>query len=73
MGLRIAAGFSGVVHVLRELLQADRRGTQCGGAIAPDLRNDLVVDVAHDAFDLVLHLIAQASAGFGYAFFPRTF
>jgi len=56
-----------------KLLQADRCSSQRGGTIAPDLRNDLVVDVTHDAFDLVLHLIAQASAGFGYAFFPGTF
>jgi len=41
-----------------KLLQADRRSPQRGGAVAPDLRNDFVVDVTHDAFDLVLHLIA---------------
>jgi len=73
MRLRVVVGVLGAVHMLGKFLQPDCGSPQRGRAIAPDLRNDLVVDIAHDAFDLILHLITQASAGFRYTFFPGTF
>lgn len=46
--------FPGVVEGFCEFLEADGGGAESGGAVAADLGNDLVVEVADEAVEFFL-------------------